>query len=398
MKPEEFDKLLRQKFDCNDFDYNENNWEKMEMRLNDSHKSRNVAFWWMPIIAIAAAVTISMGFASYMSRTVPVNTTKEVVKTSTKQIIIDNTISSTKEKFTNPVAINNMYKNKKNTHNKIQDKIYIETSNYFGINITDAIENMVTTSKSTFKKTDTKIIINLLEMQPKNEKKKVANNIQTNNSYKAIIEKENKKEPIACVNILCGINYGGHNSGFMIGATGRRMVNDHVFVEGDIALTSTGNTQKTASAIIIDNNSYQSSTSNSGARTTGDVSIPSDQPKIQEIIKTFNQSFSTYYAQITPTLGYKLTKKIAIGAGPDFQQALNDNRPLPSILDRDNVQVIPMFDIGFITKTELALNKNIKVAVFYREGINNILTPMNKYLERSYFQFQLKYSIINKTK
>src|SRR5205823_3875164 len=101
---------------------------------------------------------------------------------------------------------------------------------------------------------------------------------------------------------------------------------------------------------------------------------------------TANQVYNQSYLQMTPAIGYRLFKKLTVGIGPDFQQALVDNRPSPPTLDRDNIQQAPLFDIGFVGKTEFAFSPKLKAAVCYREGINNIITPMNRYTERNYVQ------------
>jgi hypothetical protein len=114
------------------------------------------------------------------------------------------------------------------------------------------------------------------------------------------------------------------------------------------------------------------------------------------VVKTAKQSYNLYYAQITPTVGYKILKKLSVGAGPDFQQILIDNRPEPNALDRGTIKEAPMFDIGLMGKTEYNITKSIQAAVSYREGISNIITPTNKYIDRNYVQVQLRCTILNK--
>jgi hypothetical protein len=60
------------------------------------------------------------------------------------------------------------------------------------------------------------------------------------------------------------------------------------------------------------------------------------------------------------------------------------------------VEVMPLFDVGVVGKTEYALTKHVKAAVAYRKGINNVLTPMDKYIDRDYLQVQVRYSIFNR--
>jgi hypothetical protein len=116
----------------------------------------------------------------------------------------------------------------------------------------------------------------------------------------------------------------------------------------------------------------------------------------RDVIGQKNISYDLYYAQVSPTIGYKVMRKMSIGVGPDFQRMLADNRPAPSTVDHGTIQVAPLFDVGFIGRSEFAVTKKVKAAVYYRKGVNNIITPMDKYIERDYLQFQLRYTILNK--
>jgi hypothetical protein len=107
-------------------------------------------------------------------------------------------------------------------------------------------------------------------------------------------------------------------------------------------------------------------------------------------------SYNLYYAQVSPSIGYKVIRKMSVALGPDFQQMLADNRPAPSTVDRNVVQVAPTFDVGFIGKTEYALTKKVRAGISYRKGINNVITPTDKYIDRDYLQFQLRYTILNR--
>ena len=57
MKPREFDDLIKQKFDENDFEYNPRNWERLEDQLEGRSKKRSIImWWWMPLVGVAASV------------------------------------------------------------------------------------------------------------------------------------------------------------------------------------------------------------------------------------------------------------------------------------------------------------------------------------------------------
>jgi hypothetical protein len=75
---------------------------------------------------------------------------------------------------------------------------------------------------------------------------------------------------------------------------------------------------------------------------------------------------------------------------------LVDNRPATSEVDRGNLQVAPSFDVGFVGKTEYALTQRVKAAVSYRKGINGVINPSDKFIDRDYVQFQMRCTIFNR--
>ena len=130
----------------------------------------------------------------------------------------------------------------------------------------------------------------------------------------------------------------------------------------------------------------------SSAESNKTVAVPTAVSVMKQEDVTYNLS----YAQVTPSIGYQLMKRMSIGVGPDFQQMLVDNRPATDASYRGNIQVAPAFDVGFIGKSEYALTKKIKAAVYYRKGVNSIITLTDKYIDRDYVQFQVKCTIFNK--
>jgi hypothetical protein len=109
-----------------------------------------------------------------------------------------------------------------------------------------------------------------------------------------------------------------------------------------------------------------------------------------------NISYNLNYAQMSPSVGIKIIKRISIGAGPDFQQMIGGNRPAASPLDHGNIQEAPSFDVGMTAKTEYTVTKKIRAGVYYRKGINDLISPSDRYINRDYLQFQLKWVIFNK--
>ncbi len=407
MKPGEFDDLVRQKFDQNDFEYNPRNWDKLTEELDGQKKKRGLLFWWMPLLGVAATVAMAFGVSTVLLKSsgagdnhLPAQyaandtkakstvitssdiTTDNVIpaqETIAQNVVIDNTTPTT--------IVNNIKtEDKKATTNAV--KIYVD-------NITGTNTAMTSTT--------TKIMETFSENDIQKKKKKPI--VVTKALYTFKEEETKKKETKVAIILSGGVNYSNQSSGYTVGATARRMINDKVYVESDIAFIGTNNTQKvqyldktgtSAAAYTLGNGTnVVFGAKNSAGKNTDQASKVTDGSNAG-VIKTADQSYNLYYAQITPSIGCKIMKRLSVGAGPDFQQMLVDNRPEASTVDRGNIKTAPVFDIGFMGKTEYAIAKNIKAAVYYREGINNVITPTNKYIDRNYLQFQIKCTILNR--
>ncbi len=402
MKPKEFDELVRQRFDRDDFEYNPRNWDKLEEQLDGRAKKRSIMMWWlMPVAGIAASVALAMGVPALWQ---PAPVKEVVVNTEMPQTHNYGQLRPVQDMpvAVSPVVTNNNTNTNKTTkpntvhYNAQKEVVKVET---FSINIDNAI---VSNTRVAHKKE-----INLLtqkEIVVKDRNNTVAAN-EAHGTFKPT--EEVKREPKVSIILSGGVSHGNQNSGYTAGATIRRMLNDKVYVESDVAFTSSTNTQTSEyldqpGSGSVAGSSYQgiaarTSAGAAAARTTAiESNKPSEVVAPVGVIKDANQSYNLYYAQVTPSIGYKLIKRMSIGVGPDFQQMLVDNRPTQSTVDKRNIEVAPTFDVGLIGKTEYSLTKKVKAAVSYRKGINNVLTPMDKYIDRDYLQFQVKCTVFNR--
>ena len=389
MKPKEFDELIRQKFDQNDFAYNPGHWDQLAEQMDGRARKRSAMMWWlMPLAGIAASVAMAMGVTTLL-RQQPTglsgaNTAFVQSGNFEQPQILQN------EPATTMVASNRQYLElTTNTNNNLAPKKNKKSNaaEKFAINLENAIgfTSSGNTKKNGFVLNETLI--------PKKDKKAVV----TNEGYNTFKPEEELLKPTKTSIILSGgINRGSQSNGYVVGATVRRMLNDKVFIESDVAFASSNNSQLSG----VPNNTPATARTSAGAArntaTEGVTTVVTPGTDHNPKFKDENVSYNLYYAQVSPSIGYKVIKKISIGVGPDFQQALADNRPTASTVTRNNVEVAPLFDVGFIGKTEYSITKKVKAGVFYRKGINNILTPMDKYIDRDYLQFQLKCTIFNK--
>ena len=392
MKPKEFDDLVRSKFDQNDFAYKPGNWDALAEKLDGKEKKRSLmVWWWVPLAGMAASVVMAMGVTTMIQKqgsgTVPMHSGYA----ATHQSIHDASVGAM---VAEPARTNS------NTHKQIYAAnampVKDNTDEWFAIKL----QNVTSTGNNAG---HTKNINLLAENEDQSAKKK---EIKTLNQPIGTFKADDmlaKKEPKISLILSGGINRGNLNSGYMAGATLRRMVSDKVYVEGDLSFAVSSNTQDIqylapgpgvgsakmstpATAKHAGISAKTTTVENKGNSDNGYSAKPTDH----------DVSYNLYYAQITPSIGFKVMKRLSLGVGPDFQQMLVDNRPAPSTVDHSNLQEAPIFDVGFIGKTEYALTKKVKAAVYYRKGVNDIITPSDKYINRDYLQFQVKCVIFNK--
>lgn len=389
MKPREFDELIRQKFDQNDFEYNPRNWERLEDQLEGRAKKRSIMMWWlMPLAGVAASVALALGISAMWRQAAtgnagvaefaqsfhyehkqPLQDPQGAIQYATDAVMQkDKTIAHKNKK-----AIHTL-----NAHNKDEE---------FGINLQNAL---------TFRQTKADKKFNLLLQEEKITKKDKKKEVAVTPGYNTFNQEVTKKAPKLTIFLSGGINQGNQNNGYVAGATIRRMVNDKVFIESDVAFASSNNTQT-----HTDMNPVNVYSKGPAAKTTETTGIPDapQKPHLTYVPQAVTDNYNLSYAQVSPSIGVQIIKRLSVAAGPDFQQALADKRPAPAPVANqpfENVAVMPLFDVGFIGKTEYSVTKKVKAQVSYRKGINNILTPMDKFIDRDYLQVQVRWAIFNK--
>ncbi len=403
MKPKEFDDLVRNKFDQNDFAYNPQNWGKLAEKLDGTKKRSLIALWWIPLTGLAASLLMAMGVTSlihHQSGLPSVNTgyTQSSSYLNNKATEADRAPLAAIQGQTTIPFTHRQPVNKKVSGNTYSHPVKDNTDKWFSIRLQNAIVLNAAPAPPKFRSLTGKDL-------PELKAKATASN-EPHATFKP--DAEIKKAPKLSVILSGGIDHGNQSSGYIVGATLRRMITDKVYIEGDLGFASSTNTQ--AADYTVETISHVASAPlaarASSARTTSAGSISGKVSSTESLgsttqVTTYstdqrNVSYNLDYAQITPSVGYKLLKRMSLGIGPDFQQMLVDNRPAPSPSDRANIQEAAMFDVGFIGKTEYVITKKLKAGVYYRKGINDLISTNDKYIDRDYLQFQLKWVILNK--
>jgi len=408
MKPKEFDELVRQKFDQNDFEYNPRNWEKLEEALDGRAKKRTVLmWWWMPLVGIAASVALAMAVIPSLSPSGNTNangiaTIKTLPAPQLNPTSDNGDGMLNAQQLAEPVqhsiaaGIFHNSKSHKNKHAKGTPP-KAPGKDLFAI----VYENAVGNSSSKPRKVQPFDFMGSSadKAAPKKAKKEYVLN-EPVNTFKP--QDEMKKAPKTSFLVTGGYNRGNANTGYSAGATIRHMVSAKMYIESDIAFTSSNNSQ--TNTVLTGYNPVQVAATpvTTAARSTNKTTYLSGKTTGTKTILEpeygpQSQTYNLNYAQVSPGLGWKLMRKMTMGVGPDFQQMLADNRPVVSAaLDRDNIQSAPLLDIGLIAKTEYSVSRNVKAGLSYRKGMNNVLTLMDKYIDRDYLQFQVKCAVFNK--
>ena len=400
MKPREFDELVRQKFDQNDFAYNPKNWDQLAEQLDGRAKKRSIImWWWVPLAGMAASVALAMGVAPLMKHAAPGNTglsaNAGIAQTRTfvpSSETVQRQITSAPAPATHnePVYANAATNGNKKAAHKASKNV----SEWFHVVLNN--DGPATAATKTNKALDFATNSNCNNNAPakiKKENKKEI--ILANEGYNTFVPEEEApaKAPKVSIILSGGYNHGNQNTGYMAGATFRRMINDKLYVESDVNFATSNNSQTTQIWVPESGNAARHSGAK-GSTVEASKAAPVSAPKGS--IQTQEQNYTLSYAQVSPSIGYKVIKRMSVGVGPDFQRMLVDNRPAKSTVERDAIQVAPVLDIGFVGKTEYALTKRIKAGVSYRKGVNNVIATTDKYIDRDYLQFQLKCTILNR--
>jgi len=174
-----------------------------------------------------------------------------------------------------------------------------------------------------------------------------------------------------------GVNYGTFKTGVTFGISARQYIGKKVFVDGTVAMNINQGNDNTLHYTGNVMNDLLSGNNNTRSRPSGH----------------FYQASDFYYIQINPTVGYKLSRKFSVSAGPDFQQLLRDGSDNAIMFLDDEVKIIPDMDMGLTGKAEFSITPNIQSGITYREGLNNFIRNNNNFLNRRYIQVQMRFTI-----
>jgi hypothetical protein len=368
MKPKEFDELIRSKFDEGEFAYSPAQWGKLEERMDGKPGKRRGVIWlsltaFATVGSVAASLAMVFSVAAFLYQ-------KETPVAMVQKPHADMTNVPAK-----PVQAY-AYDVPAATPVATEEKVAAVT-NTKTIMPTVVVAAATPVPQATLQETVKKVT----EQETTNKP------YYTFNTYE-VPEKADVNRKVV-ISVAGGFNYGSSISGYSIGATGKKMLGDRLYIEGDVAIVNSNASQKNEYSVPVPARNVSTRTT-SATGGTGDV-IPASSTGT--VIQQTNNN--AYYAQLTPTVGYRVYKSLSIGVGADMQKLLQDNKSADGTRT-DGVKDIAPYDFGFVAKTECALSKKVKAGIYYRQGVSNALMPGNNYLDRNYVQVQFKYTILNK--
>ena len=411
MKANEFDKAVRHSYEQGSFDYDPAHWDNMVQQLNEAESKRK-SLAWLPLLGYAASIVFMVSIGAFLMRTNAPQDKLADNKSWHEQGMI----------FTQPhakqeLAWQNNANNATGAPQAVQNTPYNKTSispreivmqaqsPAIAIAI-PADENMLNASIGQVQVARQVVVTH-----------KAPKYIDFNNyAYEPVNERRTLK---TIISVTGGFNYGSANSGYSMGFTARQKLGENVFFEGDIAFVNNVSGKKSEYITEGDASSYAAASSaaasaqsaylggnagktiaakpsNTAARPSGttDPNEPTPAPNMPAPPK--GSHYNMYYAQVTPTLGYNVFKNLSLSGGADVQRLLQGDKLMTVTQNVVDAKYLPSYDLGFVGKSEYAISKQIKATVYYRHGLNNAVSGTDKYIDRNYIQFQLKFSILNR--
>lgn len=371
MSANEFDELIKAKFDKNDFAYNPANWEQLSQKLASvPPRKNNIIAAWPALTGIAATIALIMVLPMLWHQDAD---NKPIVLENTTTIKNDQPVKQENTTIPQPPANAIVYTPAKNTTPPVTVKQKTNKQAPLLVNA-PAPEVKSNTEKEMQQTTD--VAVNAKTKVPTQQLPRYDNKLYTD----AEIEKPVQPKRTT-INLVGGVAYNNALAGYSLGASANRKLGNKLYIEGNLAYV---------------NNSFGAANADKSMA----VGAFADQYDINEQpnpnaakIKSLENTNTLSYVQFSPIVGCQVTERFNIGAGPDFQQLINTGTVLS--------EVYSTFDMGVIAKAEFGITEKLKAGVQYRNAVNKFLKNETglfgeKTNERNYMQVQLKYSIFNK--
>lgn len=388
MNLNDFDQQLRKKIDEEELVVNPLQWEKLENAL-PKEKTRKVLYFRIAGVAASVAILL-MGFWLYVQfnnkliNTVANTETKEQPSSKTNPNNTATKESQSPQKIKLPISSEHSVATKQQQATQKNKTLYQQNKSNFPIS---------TQHEPIFKnKQDEGYGFNA-NLSPSQESIEVPQESNTTkslaNSNTTATNKQIASSPIididnehgdkhhlinknTSINIAGGVNYGSLNLGYMAAISAKQHLGEKFYIEGSLGFLQN---QEVVTSTMSTNQYSQILNNSNRGRPAKLTESPS----------------GIYYLQFAPAIGYEILKDMSLGVGADIQRTLDGTIENRTIIATENgFKMMPIWDAGVTTRAEVALSKQIKAGLLYREGLNNLLSGTQNYYNRRFVQVQLK--------
>lgn len=381
MKINEFDNLIKEKFEQTELAFNPANWERLTQELGTTRGSRVIN--WRRSLGIAACLLLALGtFAWIFTRDqkpetvagVPANINEQPINVhhqrtgSAPTTEREETSDITKSATTVPQRSVSKTTGGGNTVPSPIANVNIASSLPASTVIAEQQPIAETNTGDTKEHND-------ISIQPAPNKTYVNN--EPFRPEPVIAQQQKGRTHLS---ITGGLNYGSLNTGYAAGINARQKLGRKVYIEGDLALVS-NKSEQASSVTPTQYNAYATGTAGRSAVANSLTQAPSN----------------FLYLQFNPSLGLQVHKKLSFSVGADLQRLLDHNNKVKTLVyQSDDLKLIPGTDVGLTGKTEYNVSNRIRAGVLYREGINNFINGSDDYFDRRYLQVQLKFRVLGR--
>lgn len=394
MSRNDFEELLRKKMNEEELTYNPEHWEQLARRLARVSETPSIPlqyhrkYWWPAGIAAAALLAVATAFFWFdtpNSSTVP----SQVISKTTQPALQNNTPAVSSPEQDNPAPQHYLQPatyagaptgTAGRLPSRPSNPVYAPRDSVpAGIALPDQHQSsreIPSEQPGASLLQDSKTTGAIAAHKNSNPlpQSSSANPDPYFNSYTLLQQHPEGRTSLA---VGGGVNYGTFKTGVTFGISARQYIGKKVFVDGTVAMNinqGNDNTLHYTGNVMSD---LLSGNNNTRSRPSGH----------------FYQANDFYYIQINPTVGYKLSRKFSLSAGPDFQQLLRDGSNNAIMFLNDDVKIIPDMDMGVTGRAEFSITPNIQSGITYREGLNNFIRNNDNFLNRRYIQVQMRFTV-----
>ncbi len=384
MSRNEFDRLLNDKFEQQEFAYNPAGWEQLADRLPANHTDQKViaVVPWLKITGIAAALAITVsGVAWFYHTPVKRETTANILREPEQSVTTAGIQTVPLPDKENTPARTLAYESASATpnNNMIRSKAPVRTHTV----VMPGVPDKEYTSDTQDNTTDNEHIANFSpesslikeKLPDENAGRKDLSVAQANKKlniydFPASDGSLNiSRRNASFLSVTGGMNYGSMNTGYMAGLNAKQKLGGRLFVEGDLAMVNN--------------------------RATETFTQQQQQFAVLNKAPIDYRNVNLLYVAFNPAVGYQVLKNVSVGLGADVQRMINNDDLLVQVTEEIH-KTIPGTDIGLTGKTEISLSEKLKAGILYREGVNNFLNSSNQFFDRRYLQVQLKFTVAGK--